>query len=135
MTKNLKEEQKKEAIERMKMLAIHPPVIQDFKRGQLYKSEVYGILYWLDEDEEEIVKEFEEKHNATVYHVVKNSTQFGVLLSFFYVGEHKHEWYLDKQDIKEGRALCYVENLSDPSSSEFGYIAFVPSIGGIMRTA
>ena len=33
--------------------------------------------------QEEIVKEFEEKYNATVYHVVKNSTQFGVLLSFF----------------------------------------------------
>ena len=58
------EEQKQEAISRMKSLKLYGPVIEDFKNGVLYKSESCGILYWLSEEEKQQVKAFEKEHNA-----------------------------------------------------------------------
>jgi hypothetical protein len=136
ISNNLKEEQKKEAISRMKKLKLYEPVIRDFKNGILYKSETrYGILYFLDEEEQERVKAFEQEHNATVYHVVKNNTEFGELETYFYVCAHKSEWYMDQEDIEMNVAMCYVQNLTDPSFSEFGSIGFQSANGGLVRVA
>lgn len=56
----LKIEQKQEAIARMKKLDIYVQAITEFEKENLVnKSEHGGILYWLDENEQEMVKEFE----------------------------------------------------------------------------
>lgn len=60
---DLREMQVKEAIERMKMLHIMDRPIREFeKEGVLNLSEGIGLLYWLDDDEKEMVKKFEEEH-------------------------------------------------------------------------
>ena len=62
MSKNLslREQQKAEAIKRMRMLSLHPNVINEFiTDNTLHKSEDYGVVYWLDDKEKQIVKEFE----------------------------------------------------------------------------
>ena len=75
---SLKGLQKEEAIKRMKKLELHPNVINEFiTEGKINKSEISGILYWLNDEEEKFVKEFEEKYNGVVYHIIKSYTNIG----------------------------------------------------------
>jgi len=96
-----------------------------------------GILYWANQYPEVLkaIKEFEERYSAVVYHVNRTYSQFGELLSFFYVSNDPEEWAMDRADLAEGRPVVYVENLNDPFSSEFGSIGFEIRAGGIYRTA
>lgn len=131
-----RQEQKTEAIKRMKLLKLHENPIREFEEeGRLNLSENGGILYWLDEKQQECVKEFETKYNALVYHVIHDLTEFGELLSFLYVSDSEDEWEYDLDDLKQGYPFVYVKNLDDDMCSEFGSIGIKPQCGGIVRTA
>lgn len=133
---NLKELQKSEAVKRMQMMNLLPEVVSDFKNNQkLYKSEFNGFLYWLDKDEQNIVDNFEKEYGGTVFHIVKDYTEFGKLLTLFYVSQYPEEWERDVDCIEHNEAFCYVKNLDDDICSEFGYIGFKSVIGGIKRIA
>ena len=130
------EEKKKEALERMRMLNLYPNIIREFeKENILNMSENGGFLYWLDDQQKEYVSEFETEHNALVYHVIHNYTEFGELLTFLYVSDSKDEWGFDRADLKDGYACAYVKNLDEEAFSEFGSIAFKQQFGGLVRTA
>ena len=128
-------EQKLEALARMKMLKLHENAIREFEEQDLINLSEGGILYWLDEKQQKLVKNFENDHDAVVYHVIHNYTEFGELLSYLYVSKHKSEWKQDRNDINRGTALVYVENLDDSWCSEFGSIGIQPRFGGVIRTA
>ena len=81
-----------------------------------------------------MVKRFEEKYNAVVYHVIHNYTEFGELYSLLYVSQHENEWDYDKDDIRDNIALCYVVNKDEENFSEFGSIGIKPQFGGVIRT-
>ena len=131
-----KERQKQEAIERMKLLELYPNIIKEFEKdGILNMSESEGFLYWLNSDEQAIVDDFENKHNALVYHVIHNYTEFGELYSLLYISENENEWGYDKDDLKNGIALAYVKNVNTDWCSEFGSISIKPQFGGLIRTA
>lgn len=131
----LRIEQKLEAISRMKKLDIYTQAIKEFeKENVVNKSEHGGILYWLDEKEQEMVKAFEEEHNALVYHLIHNYTEFGELYSLLYVSEHKEEWGYDNDDLKHNICLAYVKNLDEDAFSEFGSIGIKSQYGGLVRT-
>lgn len=131
----LRIKQKQEAIERMKMLKIYSQAIKEFERENVINvSEHGGILFWLDDEQQEMVKQFEEKYNAVVYHVIHNYTEFGELYSLLYVSQHENEWDYDKDDIKHNIALCYVVNKDEENFSEFGSIGIKPQYGGVIRT-
>lgn len=131
----LKIKQKQEAIERMKMLKIYSQAIKEFEKENVINvSEHGGILFWLDDEQQEMVKRFEEKYNAVVYHVIHNYTEFGELYSLLYVSQHEQEWDYDKDDIKHDIALCYVVNKDEENFSEFGSIGIKPQFGGVIRT-
>ena len=131
----LKIEQKQEAIQRMKKLDIYSQIIREFEKENIInKSEHGGILYWLDENEQEFVKEFEDKYNATVYHVIHNYTEFGELYSLLYVSQHKEEWDFDNEDLENGYCLAYVKNIEEDAFSEFGSIGIKSQFGGLVRT-
>ena len=132
---NLREKQKQEAIERMKMLKIYTQAIKEFEKENVINvSEHGGILFWLDDEQQEMVKRFEEKYNAVVYHVIHNYTEFGELYSLLYVSQHEEEWDYDRDDIKHNIALSYVVNINEESFSEFGSIGIRPQFGGVIRT-
>ena len=132
---NLREKQKQEAIERMKMLKIYSQAIKEFEKENVINvSEHGGILFWLDDEQQEMIKRFEEKYNAVVYHVIHNYTEFGELYSLLYVSQHEQEWDYDKDDIKHDIALCYVVNKDEENFSEFGSIGIKPQFGGVIRT-
>lgn len=130
------EKAKKEAIERMKILKLFKNVITDFKDDdRLNKSEDLGFLYWLYDEEEEMVKEFEKEHECVVYHVILSRTNIGTMYSLLYVSLDDEEWDDDRADLQNGQVLAYVVNKAAPECSEIGYIGIKPQIGGLVRVA
>jgi len=54
-----RQEQKQEAIARMRMLKLHSNAINEFEKEDVINlSEHGGILYWLNEDQMQYVKAF-----------------------------------------------------------------------------
>ncbi len=147
MEQDLKQLQKQEAINRLRLLqtkyGLLETVINEFeKEDVLYYSEYVNkqcpaILYWVKNKEEyaQVIKKFEEKHNALVYHSILTHTVFGTLLTLLYVTEEKEVWQEDREQLQEGLPLAYVVNLDDDSCSEFGGIQITGAMGGILRTA
>ena len=137
MSKNitLRDKQIQEALQRMKILKLHPSVIFDFTmEHKLHKSFEIGILYWLDDSEISFIKDFEKKYGVLVYHAIETSTTLGKMLSLFYVSKYEDEWEYERIDLERGLQNCYVKNLDCDWCSEFGYIQFERSFGGLMRT-
>lgn len=136
MMKMDREKMKEEAISRMLRWGLHPSAVQEFREeDKLNRSENYGFLYWLTDEEQQMVKEFERIHNKIVYHVIKTSTSIGILYNLLYVGEEMGEWTLDHDDILQGQQLVYVKNMDADDCSEFGSIGIKRTIaGGLMRT-
>lgn len=129
------ENKKKEAIQRLKALGIFPQTIKQFQGGLVSYSEgPLGANYWLDEEQQAIVKKFEEEYNALVYFAIRSYTQFGKLDSFLYVSDHEEEWEMDNEDIKDGYAFAYVYNYDEPDFSEMGSIGVQGRFGGLVRT-
>lgn len=139
--KDLRQNQKQQAVLRMRELKLSTNVIKDFTdNNTIYYSERQnaifdGVLYWVSNDPSyvKIIKDFETKHNALVYHAQLVHTQFGDLLSLLYVSKHEEEWKEDLEIIEEGYVIAYVYNL-DYIEGEFGYIGVAPKNGGISRT-
>ena len=134
--KTTMEQKKIEALERMKTLKLYPNIIKEFEKKNIVNmSENGGFLYWLNDEQKEIVSDFEAEHDALVYHVIHDFTGFGELLTFFYVSDDDEEWEYDRTDLKDGYACAYVKNLSDDMCSEFGSVCFRQQFGGLVRTA
>lgn len=122
-----------EAIERMKLLKLHSNVIKEFKEGTLNMSEHGGILYWIEDEMLEKIRQVAERYNLVVYHVIHDFTYFGELLTLMYVSDDEDEWEMDRNDLVEGFPCAYVLNLDDDCCSEFGSVQVVPQIGGLKR--
>lgn len=133
--KVLFERKKQEALDRMKMLNLYPNIIKEFQQDNTVNMSELGFLYWLTDEQKEYVSEFETEHDALVYHVIHNYTEFGELLTFFYVSDQEEEWEYDRADLKDGYACAYVKNLDEDAFSEFGSVAFKEQFGGLVRTA
>jgi len=131
----LDEKQRQEALERMEILNLSRQCINAFKRGDIWESEGYGALYECNDEEKQIIKEFEAKTGGKVYHMIHNRTEFGELYSILYVSKDTDEWEEDKADLKDGYVFVYVKNLDDEFGSEFGSIGVRPSFGGLVRTS
>ena len=145
------EEMIEEATKRLKILAEMPDfeksVLSDWERDQtLFYSErasfepnckPFGILYWITNEEKfvKLVDDLQREKGGLVYHATLERTEFGTCLDFFYISKYKEEWQMDREDLRHGRTLAYVNNLDDPFCSEFGMIGFCCSGGGLIRTA
>lgn len=131
-----REEKKAEAIERMKLLKLHSNVIEEFRdEDKLNVSENAGFLYWATDRQMDVVKEFERKHNAVVYHLIHSHMNGEEHIAYLYVSDYEDEWEMDREDLVSGYPLAYVENLDACWCSEFGSIGIEPNIGGLVRTA
>lgn len=131
-----REKQKEEAIKRMEKMDLHENVIKEFeKEGKLNLSVDLGFLFWLDEEQKELVKNFEERTENLVYHVTYTNTDFGELYTMFYISKHNEEWELDREDLSYNTAVAYVENTSNKMFSEYGRIGFKSVNGGVVRVS
>jgi len=122
----------------MRALNLIPMCIDAFElRNEVWMSEHNGILFELSQQPEILkeIKEFETRHEALVYHCIKTETEFGTLITMFYVSNYEDEWEMDWNDMKENYACCYVCNLDDENCSDIGSIGYKPLNGGLIRTA
>lgn len=125
-------EMKQEAIERLKLLKVHEDVTKDLENENLiYRSDSpLGILYWLNEKEQQFVTEFENKYNVFVYHVIKTNTiDFGFIYDLIYITDEKEYWQEERQRLKEGLVLSHTIS----QFSESGDIAIENVNGGLVR--
>ena len=132
-----REKKKSEAIRRMKLLEIFPDAIRQFEKDDIVmvSEPPLGGLYWLEEDDKERVRKFEEETNGLVYLVARSFTEIGVLDSMFYVSDWDEEWEIENMDLSEGYSFVYVYNHDTPEFSELGSIGFEKRNGGLIRTA
>lgn len=130
-----REIKKEEAIKRLKVMDIIDDAINQFIEDDIVmvSDNPFGMLYWLNDNYKQLVKEFEEEYNGLVYIANYCVTEFGRLLSFFYVSDYDEEWEMDNADVEEGYAMVYCINLDCPDFSEFGSIAYESINGGIKR--
>lgn len=142
MQLSLKEKQEKEALTRLTMLHVMPEVKSALKQGVVYYSErqnefFNATLYYVSNNENfvNIMKEFEKKTNAKVYHMQLTHTSIGDMLSILYVSAYEEEWEQDKEDLKNGLAYVKVVNLDYEPYSDYGMIGVKGSFGGVARTA
>ena len=132
-----REFKKEEALKRMAELDLFEPCIRAFKnRDEVQLSEMTGGLYEFSGETElvEQIKEFEERYNALVYHVIHTFTEFGELYNFLYVSDHEEEWEMEWEDLQGNYVFSYVWNKTDEWCSEFGTIAVRQKFGGLIRT-
>lgn len=133
-----KEQMKAEAVERMKMLELLPTAIREFENEDKINFSVDGILFWLDEEKQQLVKDFEKQTGGLVYHVIWGKYKVGAdvvtMTSLLYVSEHEEEWELEREDIKEGCPIAYVVN-DEWNEKDLGSIEVKPAFGGILRVA
>lgn len=132
-----REEKKIEAIERMKAWGIFAPTIKQFEKEDLVSESAppLGACFWLNDEQLARVREFEEKNNALVYHVIHSYTNIGEMESYLFVSDYPEEWEMDRQDIGEGSQLVYVVNKDMPDCSEFGSIGIaLTAAAGLRRT-
>lgn len=133
-----RELKKEEALKRMVELDLFEPCIRAFKnRDEVQLSEMTGGLYEFSGETElvEQIREFEERYNALVYHVIHTFTEFGELYNFLYVSDHEEEWEMEWEDLQDNYVFSYVWNKTDEWCSEFGTIAVRQKFGGLVRIA
>lgn len=132
-TATVTEAQVTEALIRMKRLKLHENVVKEFQQERkLNLSESIGILYWLNEEENKMVHDWEKETGNLVYHVIKDNTEFGLCYSFLFVSQYVDEWEYDNKNLEQGYPFAYVTN---DFCSEYGTIGIKSSIGGLIRTA
>jgi hypothetical protein len=129
------EKKKEEALKRMEVLNIYSETISQFKEEDLlsYSVAPLGTNFWLNKEQREIVKKFEEEYNALVYFIVRTETELGTMDSFLYVSDHEDEWEMDNEDLEYGYVVAYVYSYDAPEFSEFASIAVKPRFGGLIR--
>lgn len=130
---------KQEALNRLQQIEerfpgrVNPNIRKYFNEGKLYYSYITGggfigsidtISY--DPNYEKIVKEFEEKRNKLVYHVIETGSSIALLYvslpSSDLIGEEL-EWEWKEERLAEDNSLlAFVHNFVEPNFSETGYI-------------
>ncbi len=127
------EEQKSEAIKRLRMLFADEVVPTAYENGTVYLCDPPGgNLIPIPSEMMDEIRSFEREHDALVYLVIGDSWSY----SYLYVSRYKEEWEMDVDDLGEGYPLAYVENIGDPECSEFGSIRIAPNgNGGFVRLA
>lgn len=132
-----REVQKKEAIERMRLLGLKESIIDDFDQyDKIYLfAGLDGAPVELPPEMIAEVKQFEQEHHATVYAVIRQNTYIGVLDSLIIVSSYPEEWKDEKADIENdgGYLLTYTFNRNYPECSEFGSISFKKTKHGLVR--
>lgn len=131
----LEKMQVEECLERMKNLDFRPNVIAEFmNKGTLYRSE-YGFLYWLTDEEKNMIYQWQGETGNIVYHVIKSVHEFGTSYSFLYVSNYVDEWKYEREDLKQYMPIVYVKNIGNDYFSEYGTIRVRPVFGGLVRIA
>lgn len=132
-----REDKKAEAIARMKALGLFSDTVAQFEKQNLVSisEPPLGAFFWLEGEDLERVKKFEEEYNALVYVAIRSYTIIGKMDAFLYVSDHAEEWDAEREDLKNSETIAYVFNHDMPDCSELGYIGIAGTVAaGLRRT-
>lgn len=132
-----REDKKTEAIVRMKAPGLFSDTAAQFEKQDLVgmSEPPLGAFFWLEDEDLERAKKFEEDYNAPVYVVIRSYTTIGKMDAFLYVSDHAEEWDAEREDLKNGETIAYVFNHDMPDCSELGYIGIEGTVAaGLRRT-
>lgn len=99
---------KEKGLNMLRFLRVYINVIYDYKyKDRLNRSENNGILFWLSEEEQEMVNTFEKENpNCKVYHIIKTkSLDFDTVYDLLYVTDDEDFIKKAKEDLKDGLVL------------------------------
>lgn len=142
----MREKMKEECERRMRIMLMHENPIEEFScDGKLNISEnlggpFAGILYWLTDEEEELVSKFEKEQGVMVYHLVLDHSACGDMYTFMYVDTNEEEWEEEEFAMNAARGGdefdcdTFVYN-SYYKEFNFGAVSLMPCNGGVKRTA
>lgn len=129
------EEMIQEAIERMNSINMNPDIIADFedsKMPQVFEPP-YGASYYLEEDEEEMVRITEDRYHVLVWGIVRcfmsynrKETAVDCMLT---VSNNKNEWKQEREDLLNMNPFVYTF-MKEHSIRDHGYINLYLSEGG-----
>ena len=130
-----KDDQKKEAAKRLKMLIerfdLDSHILRHWKDGHLSCTFEDGSLTLADSFPQyfELIKRFEQEYGCLVYHTVKT----GPHLSLLFVDEYVQDWpFFAKEEFPAGHVIAYVYNLND-NLPEMGWIWLSAKAGALVR--
>lgn len=126
-----REVQKQEAVERMTALGLDPEIIRRYRdENTLVFTDSTAATYLVPQKILDVVRQYEEDYDSTIYYGMWNRFGFGTCWSFFYVSSYAEEWSLERPspgrvnlDNPEEMAIvawCY--NQDTPEYSEAGSI-------------
>lgn len=122
-----KEDKKiKECMRRMDVLRFSQSVIDEFhKEGIIYEYN-YVLNRFVKADENLIkdIKKLEEEYDLKVYYVLHSNSNIGETREYFFVSSYPEEWTDDRLHLEMGQTQSFVDNLTYPENSEFGFIGF-----------
>ena len=129
---------KEKARNYIKQLDMHDNVLSEFEAGTINASESGGILYWANEHETEMIAKLQQQDGDVVWHIIRGIFVLGGVdeceMTCYLLATEEDASYLMVED-GEYEVFAYVENISWPDCSEYGYICVKPSVGGLVRTA
>lgn len=130
-----KEAKQKEAVKRLEKLVVREELIQNFLAHELVPISFSGVdqVYELNKGGVDRIKAFENNYNALVYYVIFAATGLGNMESYLFVSDYEEEWEMDHDDLDDGYAMTWTENLDHPEFSEFGSISFSRTKRGALR--
>ena len=121
----------------IKQLGMHENVLAEFDTGTINASESGGILYLANEHETEMIAKLQADGDV-VWHIIRGIFVLGGVdeceMICYLLATEEDASYLMVED-GEYEVFAYVENVSWPDCSEYGYIYVKPSVGGLVRTA
>lgn len=139
------EEMKQECLERLRLFhTCNGTPEREFEfEDKLNKSErmgkIPGILFWLNDEEQEAVRLWEQETGNKVYHVILDQTEFGPWHTYLYVDKNKTKWHKDRENLapaaEDKEADVFAYTYTGDYNSEYGYVRVRPRNGGIERTA
>lgn len=123
---------KENGLNMLRLLKIHINAIYDYKnKDKLNRSENNGILFWLEDDEKQLVDNFEKENtNCKVYHLIKTNTiDFSTVYDLLYVVDDEDFMKQAKANLKDNLVLSHTIS----PFPESGLISVKSVNGGIIR--
>lgn len=137
-----KEEQRKEALERLKDLTktfdLDNKLIEDFKIGKINCMLDKKLCDIKDYPKlERLIKKFEQEYNTVAYHCFLTKHWDMEMLSVLYISPYKEDWEVDRLFLDSYNKCYYIAsfvyNLDIPNCSEFGEIIISNENGLLTR--
>ena len=131
------QEMKTEAISRMRAIQLYDGTIEAFKEDMVHVYEPpYGCSYSIEEDDEEYIRAFEQKHGVLVWGVIRTFFSIkGEELtgdSYLYVSGNKEFWKEERELLFNGTPTVYTIIKEHPELNQIGTMKVYRSEGGTL---